>query len=83
MYLHLGNDKVISGDSVIAIINIEEPLSADLCDIIEIAQIEKKIINISLYNKKKSLVLCDDRIYISPISSNTLFKRSINFSKEV
>jgi regulator of extracellular matrix RemA (YlzA/DUF370 family) len=83
MYLHLGNDRVISGDSLIAIINIEEPLSADLRDIIEIAEIDKKLINISLNDKKKALVLCDDQVYLSPISSNTLYKRAIHFRKEV
>jgi regulator of extracellular matrix RemA (YlzA/DUF370 family) len=83
MYLHLGNDRVISGDSLIAIINIKEPLSADLRDIIEIAEIDKKLINISLNDKKKALVLCDDQVYLSPISSNTLYKRAIHFRKEV
>ena len=55
MYLHLGNDKVISGDKVIAIINIEEPISNDLKEIIEIAEVEKRLINISKFDKKKGL----------------------------
>jgi len=82
MYLHLGNDKVISGDKVIAIINIEEPISNDLKEIIEIAEVEKRLINISKFDKKKALIVCDDKVYLSPISSNTLYKRAIHYHKE-
>ncbi|MDD3364019.1 MAG: DUF370 domain-containing protein [Syntrophomonas sp.] len=83
MYIHLGNDVVISAVDVIAILNIEEPLSADLRDIIEIAEIERKLVNISKKDKRKALVVCDNRIYISPISSNTLYKRASHYPKEV
>ncbi|MDD4803162.1 MAG: DUF370 domain-containing protein [Syntrophomonas sp.] len=83
MYIHLGNDMIISAADVIAIINIEAPLSADLQDIIEIAELDKKIINIGKDDKKKSLILCDQKIYTSPISSHTLYKRARHFPKEV
>jgi regulator of extracellular matrix RemA (YlzA/DUF370 family) len=82
MFLHLGNDKVISGDSVIAILNITEPISNDLQEIIENAELEKKLINISKKEKKKALIVCDEGVYLSPISSNTLFKRAIQYHKE-
>ena len=83
MYIHLGNDVVISAQSLIAIINIEEPLSADLQDIIDIAALERKLIHITEQEKKKALVICDDCAYISPISSHTLFKRANNYYGEV
>jgi regulator of extracellular matrix RemA (YlzA/DUF370 family) len=83
MYIHLGNDVVISAVDVIAILNIEEPISPDLRDIIEIAEIERKLINISKKEKRKALIICDERIYISPISSNTLYKRASHYPKEV
>ena len=82
MFLHLGNDKVISGDSMIVILNITEPISNDLQEIIENAALEKKLINISNKDKKKALIVCDEGIYLSPISSNTLFKRAIQYQKE-
>lgn len=82
MFLHLGNDKVISGDSVIVILNIAEPISNDLQEIIENAALEKKLINISKKDKKKALIVCDEGIYLSPISSNTLLKRAIQYQKE-
>ncbi len=83
MYIHLGNDVVISAVDVIAILNIEEPISADLRDIIEIAEIERKLVNISKKDKRKALIVCDDRLYLSPISSNTLYKRASHYPKEV
>lgn len=82
MFLHLGNDRVISGDSLIAILNIAEPISNDLQEIIENAALEKKLINISKNEKKKALIVCDEGVYLSPISSNTLFKRAIQYQKE-
>jgi len=83
MFLHLGNDRVISGDRVIAILSIAEPISSDMQEIIENAALEKKLINISKNDKKKALIICDEGVYLSPISSNTLFKRAIQYQKEV
>jgi len=83
MYIHLGSDVVISTQNLIAIVNIEKPLSADIQDILDIATEERKLINISDKDKKKALVICDDCAYISPISSNTLYKRANNYYKEV
>jgi regulator of extracellular matrix RemA (YlzA/DUF370 family) len=83
VFLHLGNSKVISGNSVIAILNIEEPISNDLQEIMENAALERKLINISKNDKKKALVVCDECVYLSPISSTTLYKRSMHNQKEV
>lgn len=83
IYIHLGNNIITSAKNIIAIINIEPPVSVDLQDIIEIAKQDKKFINISDKEKEKSLVITDDNIYISPISSNTLYKRGLNYYKEV
>lgn len=83
MYIHLGNDVVISTQSLIAIVNIEEPLSADIQDVLDLAAVERKLVNISEKDKRKALVICDDCAYISPISSSTLYKRANHFYKEV
>ncbi|MGR6837257.1 extracellular matrix regulator RemB [Syntrophomonas erecta] len=82
MYIHLGNNYIISSNDIIAILNIEPPVSEDIKDIIEIAKNDKKIINISEKDKQKALVICDDYVYLSPISSTTLHKRSLNYKKE-
>ncbi|NLV20932.1 MAG: DUF370 domain-containing protein [Syntrophomonadaceae bacterium] len=83
MFIHLGNDVVITSQSLIAIINIEDPWSEDIQDAIDMAEMERKLVTISDQEKKKALVICDDRVYISPISSQTLYKRANNFYGEV
>lgn len=75
MYIHLGNNYIISAKDVVAILNMNTNLSEDITDIIELARLNKTIVNISEEGKEKSLVVCKDRVYLSPISSITLFKR--------
>jgi len=80
MFVHLGGDVVIPAKDIIAIMDIE------LCDIshntrefLETADDEDFIVKIS-EEKPKSFVLSerDNKtvIYLSPISSATLYKRS-------
>lgn len=83
MYIHLGNNYIISAQSIIAILNIEPPFSEDVEDIIHVALDKRNLINVSENGKEKALVICDDNVYISPISSTTLYKRSFNQYKEV
>jgi regulator of extracellular matrix RemA (YlzA/DUF370 family) len=82
MYIHLGNNVVISAKSLIAILNIEPPVAEDLQDIIYTVKASKKAVNISEKGKEKSLILTDTKAYFSPISSNTLYKRGLNYFKE-
>lgn len=83
MYIHLGNNNIISSDNVIAILNIEPPICKDLTEFIEIAKIQKDILSISEKGKEKTLIICTDKVYLSPISSTTLLRRAENFFKEV
>lgn len=83
MYLHLGNNYIISSQNIIAILNLNPPLNEDIKDIMEIARSERKLVNISEKGKNKALILCDDKVYLSPISSNTLYKRASHFIEEV
>ncbi len=82
MYIHLGNNYIISAPSVIAILNYEPPVSNDVRDIVEIARMEKNLVSISEKGKEKAVVICDDKVYLSPISSITLYKRVFNYLKE-
>jgi len=83
VYIHLGNNYIISSQNIIAILSLEPPLAEDIQDIMEIARAEKKLVPISEKGKDKSLVLCDDKVYLSPISSTTLYKRASLFVQEV
>ena len=40
MYIHLGNNYIIPSADIIAILNIEPPISIDIIEIIEIAKTE-------------------------------------------
>lgn len=83
MYIHLGNNYIISAKNVVAILNLEPPVSEDIQDILEIARSEKNLTNISEKGKEKSMIVCDDQVYLSPISSTTLYKRAFNYVREV
>lgn len=82
MYIHLGNNYIISAPSIIAILNYEPPVSNDVRDIVEIARMEKNLVSISEKGKEKAVVICDDKVYLSPISSITLYKRAFHHLKE-
>lgn len=83
MYIHLGNNCIISSADIIAILNIEPPISKGILEIMEIAKTEKFLLNISEKDKEKALIICSDKVYVSPISSKTLLRRADNFFKEV
>jgi len=81
MYIHLGNDILISAQDLIAIVNVENRINPEIQDIIDIASLDKKIKYVNQDNKNKSLIICDDFVYLSPISSTTLAKRAIYYLK--
>ncbi|MGI5879997.1 MAG: extracellular matrix regulator RemB [Syntrophomonadaceae bacterium] len=83
MYIHLGNNYIISAGDIIAILSLEPPVADEVKEIIEIAKIDKKITNVSEKGKEKTLVICDQGLIFSPISSTTLQKRAFNYLKEV
>ncbi|KUG02566.1 orfx [hydrocarbon metagenome] len=79
MYVHLGNNYIISGEKIVAVLNYQSPVSSDLQEIVDIARLENKLIKISDKGKEKAVIVCDDKVYLSPISSITLYKRAFNY----
>jgi hypothetical protein len=79
MFLHLGNNFMIRKDRIIAIIDIETGASNHISR--NFLNNTDKIQTISDEGKEKSFIISDDGIYLSPISSTTLYKRSINFNE--
>ncbi len=80
MFLHIGGDVVIPMKDVIAILDIETTtLSNDTRDFLKIAEEEGFIITIS-DDMPKSFIITEfnkkSKIYLSPISSVTLQKRT-------
>lgn len=75
MYIHIGEDLNIRTKDIIAILDQDSVNSSEL--FLEFLNChQKKVINIS---KKifKSVIITSDYIYLSPIASGTLRKRSI------
>jgi len=86
MYLHLGQDTVVSDKEVLGIFDLDtSTVSKTTRDYLSLAEKEKRVINVS-FELPKSFVVCSDKkdekvkIYLSPISSSTLRKRMKNLS---
>ncbi|MCL6612517.1 MAG: DUF370 domain-containing protein [Peptococcaceae bacterium] len=75
MFLHLGGDKIVPKKDIIAILDYKKGNSAVTKEFIQIAMDEGFVENISDPDKEKSYVITTEKIYISPISCNTLKKR--------
>lgn len=81
MFLHLGEETVITTDEIIGIFDMDNTTVSKITrDYLSSMQKNKKIIDVS-YDLPKSFILCknketgEDIIYISPISTQTLLKR--------
>lgn len=80
MYLHLGQDVVVNQDHIIAIFDMDNTtISKYTKEFLKTAEEEGFIYTISS-ELPKSFVVCEvdgkSRVYISPISSSTLYKRA-------
>ena len=86
MFLHIGGDFVIPIKNVIAIMDIDTTtISKDTKEFLKIAEEEGFITSISEDIPKSYIITETDKkskIYLSPISSVTLQKRS-NFISEI
>ena len=82
MYVHLGNNFIIAGEKIIAVLNYSTGFRRCEGDSRD-CRIGKKMVNISNNGKEKAVVVCDDRVYLSPISSVTLLKRAFHHYKGV
>lgn len=80
MFVHLGGDVVVSSRDIISIMDIESSnVSAITRDFLKIAEDEGFIRRISEDQPKSFILSEQDKktvIYLSPISSVTLFKRA-------
>ena len=81
MFIHLGSDQIIPAEDIIAILNIDSYINISLKEIIEIAVAERNLHPVCSRERAKSLVITSDKVFLSPISSVTLFKRSRSGAK--
>ncbi len=81
MYLHLGEKTVIRTNDIIGIFDLDNTtLSKNTRDYLSLAQKNGEVINVS-YELPKSFIVCKvnekNIIYISQLSSQTLYRRII------
>ena len=80
MYVHLGVDQVVNEDDIIGIFDLDSTtVSKHTRKFLNEADKQKKVINVS-FELPNSFVLCGKKkntlVYISQLSSSTLYKRS-------
>jgi len=81
MYLHLGQDVLVSHRAIIGIFDLDTTTTTQITrDFLSSCEKNKKVINIS-ENLPKSFVLCGNKkensLYISQLSTSTLLRRSL------
>ena len=74
MYIHIGEDLNIRAADIITILDKESTNDSEIMDEF-LTHHDKKIINLSK-STFKSVVITFDKVYLSPIASGTLKKRS-------
>jgi hypothetical protein len=76
MYIHLGGEKIIRTSEVVAIFDISIEQSSKLSrQFVAQAQKNRGVETIG-EEEPKSIVLTEQRVYYSPISTSTLKKRA-------
>lgn len=83
MYLHLGEDISVPLKTIIGIFDLEccnNSIASK--EFLELARSEKKYNSIGNEKKNKSFIITNEGIYLSPISTITLLKRTNDIFKE-
>jgi len=80
MFLHIGGDYIVSIKDIIAIVDMEKStISQDTRNFLKISDEEGFIINVVEDEMPKSFIITQEKhkskIYLSPISTTTLYKR--------
>lgn len=78
MYLHLGGDIVVAKKEIIAIIDLKSTSQAAASkEFLQIVENEGLIRRIAPVGKEQSAVVTFHNVFLSPISSVTLYKRNL------
>ncbi len=81
MFLHIGGDIEINKKYIVAIFDLDNTSTSKITkEYLKKATLKNKVINVSEEDLPRSYILTfekgEEKLYISPISSQTLFKRS-------
>ena len=77
MYLHIGNEMMVSLDELVMIIDMESSNNREankeyLC----YAAWDKRVVYVSGNTNNRSIIITKEKIFYSPISVDTLVKRA-------
>lgn len=76
MYLYLGGETVINTKNIIGIFDMDtSTVNKATRDYLSKAEKEKRVIYVN-YELPKSFIVCEDKIYVCPLNTATLLKRS-------
>lgn len=77
MYIHLGGEKMIRSVELIAIFDLSIEESSRISKSFIANAMKEKQVEIIGEEESKSLIVTRDKVYYSPISSNTLQKKRV------
>lgn len=76
MFLHLGEDTVITDENIIGIFDIDNStVNKATRDYLSKAEKDRRIVYVN-YDLPKSFIVTDDKVYISPVNTGTLNRRA-------
>jgi len=76
MYLPIGEDTVVTDGEIIGIFDMDtSTVNKATRDYLSKAEKEKRIIYVN-YDLPKSFVVTDGAVFVSPLNTSTLYKRS-------
>ncbi|UWG97267.1 DUF370 domain-containing protein [Dehalobacter sp. DCM] len=82
MFLHIGNNYMVRKDKIVLILDLNTAGSNPAAKKLLNNVLKKgKVHTIAEEGKQNTCIITDNACYISPISSGTLLKRSLNESE--
>lgn len=76
MYLHLGEDTVVNSNKILGIFDMDtSTVNKATRDYLSKAEKEKRVIYVN-YDLPRSFIVTEDKIYVSPLNTGTLLKRT-------
>ena len=76
MYVHIGGEYTILSKSIVGLVNLETvpASSTDMNSFLKISE-DENILEYVSEEIPRSIVITDERVYVSPLSVSTLYKR--------
>lgn len=76
MFLHLGDSTVVNTKDIIGIFDMDtSTVNKATRDYLNLAEKNKKIVYVN-YDLPKSFVVTNDKIFVCPLNTSTLYKRA-------